>query len=521
MHETHSAAHTGEIPQTVNVNHPQQPATSPIPLVNTGEPTAAVETNAEPHDKLARADFLLLAVMVVAAFVLILNETLLGVALPVLMSELHVSATTAQWSSTGFMLTMAVVTPASGFIISRFSIRNVFMGAMAVFSLGALLAGVAPSFGFLLAGRILQAMGTGIIMPLLMTTMMRLVPPAKIGRAMGLIGMVISAAPAMGPTVSGLILGVASWHWLFLSVLPIGLLALVVGIRLAPNTIPEGGENQRLDVLSMILSTIGFGGLVLGLSSLGGGSSHGGSSLNVNPWATIIVSALILVVFVMRQLKLQKGSSPFMDLRVFTHFPFVLSVLMSSVAMSVLLGSSVLLPLYTVNVLGLDSLQTGLLLLPGGILSALLSPVVGNLADRFPAYKLVIPGALLFAGSIWLMTFFDENTSTGFVLMVYVVLSGVLPFMTTPMMGLGLGSLPANLYSYGSSAMTTVQQVGSAAATAIFVALMGIGAAWYGGEGKEALAAGVHLAFTVAACISLAAIVVAFLIPRKKVASAH
>lgn len=453
--------------------------------------------------------------MVIAAFILILNETLLGVALPVLMEDLHIPATTAQWSSTGFMLTMAVVTPASGFIISRFSIRTVFVGAMTVFSAGALMAGIAPTFSLLLVGRILQAMGTGIIMPLLMTTMMRLVPPAKIGRAMGL-GMVISAAPALGPTVSGVILGFASWHWLFLSVLPIGLVALIVGARLAPTSLPEGGADQQLDVLSMVLSTIGFGGLVLGLSTLGAGSEHGGSELPVSPWIIVAVAAIVLAVFVARQLQLQKGGSPFMDLRVFTYFPFVLTVLMSSVAMGVLLGSSVMLPMYTLNVLGLDALAAGLLLLPGGILSALMSPLVGNLSDKFQPRMLVLPGAVLFSASIWMMTFFDEHTHRWFVLCVYLVVSLTVPFLNTPLMGVGLGALPQRLYSYGSSALTTVQQVASAAATALFIALMGVGMTAHGGSGKEAFAAGVHLAFLVAAFISLAAIVVAVLVPRKK-----
>lgn len=513
MHETHSSS--GDLPE---VEHPLPAVTAPVPIVSPLDPP---QGKARPaSDKLDRADFLLLMVMVIAAFILILNETLLGVALPVLMKDLQVAASTAQWSSTGFMLTMAVVTPASGFIISRFSIRKVFVGAMAVFSLGSLVAGLAPTFSLLLVGRILQAMGTGIIMPLLMTTMMRLVPPSRIGRAMGLIGMVISAAPAMGPTVSGLILGIGTWHWLFLSVLPIGLLALIVGLKLAPNSLPEGGENQRLDLLSMLLSTLGFGGLVLGLSSLGGHSGESGG-LSFNPWVLTGVSTLILVIFVIRQLSLQKTGSPFMDLRVFTYFPFVLTVLMTSVAMGVLLGSSVLLPLYTMNVLGLDSLKTGLLLLPGGILSALMSPVVGNLADKFRPHFLVIPGAILFAASIWLLTLFDQNTSPMFVLAVYLLMSAVIPFMSTPMMGLGLGALPKHLYSYGSSAMTTVQQVCSAAATAIFVALMGIGIARHGGGGVEAQAAGVHLAFTVAASIALSAIVIALLIPRKASASAH
>lgn len=200
-------------------------------------------TGALPAARLDRTDFLLLAVMVVAAFVLILNETLLGVALPSIMADLHVSASLGQWSSTAFMLTMAVVTPASGFILSRFSIRQVFSGAMIPFAIGTLVAALAPSFGFLLLGRVLQAGGTGVIMPLLMTTMLRLVPLQMRGKAMGIIGMVISAAPAMGPTVSGLILSVGSWRLLFWMVFPIGLIALLIGFKLAPAT-RDAGDSQ-------------------------------------------------------------------------------------------------------------------------------------------------------------------------------------------------------------------------------------------------------------------------------------
>ncbi len=471
----------------------------------------------EAASALERSDFLLLAVMVVSAFILILNETLLGVALPSLIQHFQISPATAQWSSAGFMLTMAVVTPASGFIISRFSVRTVFTAAMTVFSLGSLLAGLAPAFGVLMIGRILQASGTGVIMPLLMTTMMRLVPPAKIGRAMGLIGMVISAAPALGPTTSGLILGIASWHWLFLSVLPIGLLALIIGSFFAPTTLPEGGANQKLDIYSVILSTLGFGGLVMGLSSLGGGSEHGAGSLPISPWLVIALAVLVLAVFMWRQLNLQRQDrSPFMDLRVFKFRPFILTVLMSSVAMGVLLGSSVLLPLYTSRVLGMDALHTGLMLLPGGILSALLSPLVGNLSDRLGPRALVIPGALAFSGSIWLMTFFGQETSPTYIVLTYLLLSTSVPFLNTPMMGLGLGSLPKHLYSYGSSALTTIQQVASAAATAVFVALMAIGSAASGQQGPPAQAAGVHLALLLAAFLSLGAVALALILPKSK-----
>lgn len=467
--------------------------------------------------KLEKSEFLLLAIMVIAGFVLILNETLLGVALPEIMDDLNITASTAQWTSTGFMLTMAVVTPASGFIISRFSIRTVFVGAMLVFSLGTLVAATAPGIGMLLAGRVLQASGTGVMMPLLMTTMMRMVAPSKIGQAMGIIGMVISAAPAMGPTVSGLILGMGTWRWLFWLVLPIGIIALLIGMKLAPADAP-GASNQKLDVLSMVLSTLGFGGLVLGLSSMGGDSAHGGANLPVNPWVVVIAAAALIAVFVWRQLQLQ-DRGPFMDMRIFRSRPFTLTVIMSSIGMGVMLGSSILIPLYTANVLGISALQTGLMLLPGGVLMAVLSPFVGRMSDRFGARTLVLPGAVLFSASIWLMSTFSASTPQWYIIATYMLMTFALPFINTPMMGLGLGSLPRELTAFGSSAMTTFQQVSGAAATAVFVALMGVGAASHGGEGTDAYMAGVHLAFLVAAFLSIGSVLVAVFVPAGKPAS--
>lgn len=489
------------------------PETGAQKAVNSAPPTASMPV----ARKLEKAEFLLLAIMVIAGFVLILNETLLGVALPEIMRDLNITASTAQWTSTGFMLTMAVVTPASGFIISRFSIRTVFMGAMLLFSLGTLVAATAPGIGMLLTGRVLQASGTGVMMPLLMTTMMRMVAPSKIGQAMGIIGMVISVAPAMGPTVSGLVLGVGTWRWLFWLVLPIGIAALLVGMKLAPADAPTG-SNQKLDALSMLLSTLGFGGLVLGLSSMGGSSAHGGAHLPVNPWVIVISAAIILAIFVWRQLKLQ-DRGPFMDMRIFRSRPFTLTVLMTSIGMGVMLGTSILIPLYTANVLGVSALQTGLMLLPGGVLMAVLSPLVGRMSDRFGARALVLPGAVLLAGSIWLMSTFSQTTPQWYIIATYVLMTFSLPFINTPMMGLGLGSLSGELTAFGSSAMTTFQQVSGAASTALFVALMGIGSAAHGGTGVEAYMAGVHLAFLVAAFMSLTSIVVALLLPAGKQAA--
>lgn len=207
------------------------------------------------RDRLAPGDATVIGLLLVSAFVVILNETIMGVALPRLMADLGITAATGQWLTTGFMLTMAVVIPATGFIMERFRLRQVFVAAMGLFSLGTAIAAVAPGFELLLVGRVVQASGTAVMMPLLMTTAMTLVPPASRGKTMGMISVVISVAPAIGPTISGIILNSLSWRWMFIIVLPIALLALAAGTWKVRNV--TAPRHARLDVLSLVLSAVG------------------------------------------------------------------------------------------------------------------------------------------------------------------------------------------------------------------------------------------------------------------------
>ena len=226
---------------------------------------------AEPNDPNSRVfgprEQLAVWLLLGSAFVVILNETIMGVALPELMHTLDISASEGQWLTTAFLLTMSVVIPITGMLIQRVGTRALFIVAMSLFSIGTLIAAVAPGLPVLLVGRVVQACGTAIMMPLLMTTVVTLVPPSQRGRLMGRISIVMSVAPALGPTVSGLILEVLSWRWLFLLVLPIALFALVLGGIRMPNV----GVRKRtsIDLLSVLLSVLGFGGLVYGLSEVG------------------------------------------------------------------------------------------------------------------------------------------------------------------------------------------------------------------------------------------------------------
>jgi len=460
-------------------------------------------------------DRTVITVLLVSAFVVILNETIMGVALPVLMDDLGVDASTGQWLTAGFLLTMSVVIPVTGFLIRRIGTRPLFGVAMSLFTAGTLTGALAPGFAVLLAARVVQASGTAIMMPLLMTTVMTLVPPARRGAVMGNISIVIAVAPAVGPTVSGVVLSLLGWRGMFWVVLPIAAAALVVGLRL----ISDVGERTHapVDVLSVVLSVLGFGGLVYGLSAFG---HEAGGEAALPTWVPFAVGAVGLAAFVARQLVLQRTDRALLDLRTFRAGTFTAASVLMMLMMATLLGTVVLLPIYMQSVQGLDPLATGLLLLPGGLLMGLLGPVVGRLYDRVGARALAVPGAVATSAALWLTTLFAADSSPWLVLAFHLVLSVGLAFIFTPLFTAGLGSLTPNLYAYGSAIFGTTQQLAGAAGVALLVSVLSVrssGLAAAGAPLVEQTAGGVHAAFLVAAGVSLLAIPLAFLIRTPEV----
>lgn len=459
-------------------------------------------------------DRLVISILLISTFVVILNETIMAVALPRLMADLGVTASAAQWLSTAFMLTMAVVIPVTGFLIQRMHTRPVFIMAMTAFSTGTLICALAPALEMLIFGRVVQAVGTAIMMPLLMTTVMTLVPPAARGATMGKLSIVISVAPAIGPTISGIILNFLEWRWIFWIVLPIAVATLLIGARRIPNV--SEPRYAPVDVLSVPLAAIAFGGLVYGLNSLGEGAGHQGP---VSGETAVILGVATMIVFVLRQLYLQKSDRALLDLRTFRSPIFCVSIIMMAVCMMALLGVMILLPIYTQNVLDLTALQTGLLLLPGGLVMGLMAPTVGGLYDRHGARVLIVPGAIVMTGVLsWLATL-TQDTPWFSVLAAHLVLSVALGLLFTPLFTASLSAVPAQLYSHGSAILGTVQQVAGAAGTALFVALMSLQSASLaqgGAEVHSALAAGVRLAFLWGAGISVLAILSAFFIRRPR-----
>ena len=443
-----------------------------------------------------------ITVLLVSAFVVILNETIMSVALPVLMADLGVSASVGQWLTAGFLLTMSVVIPITGFLIRRYRTRTLFGVAMGLFSAGTLIAALAPGFPVLLAARVVQAGGTAIMMPLLMTTVMTLVPPSRRGVMMGNISIVISVAPAIGPAVSGLVLSVLGWRFLFWLVLPIALTALAVGLR----RITDVGEPAalRIDVVSVLLSVFGFGGLVYGLSSVGQ-ETGGGPTVTLVAFGVGVVG---IVAFVARQLVLQRTDRALLDLRTLRFPIFTIASGVMMIMFALLLGTAVLLPIFTQEVQGMTPLATGLLLLPGGLLMGLLGPVVGRLYDRFGARVPLIPGTVATCLALWSTTFFGPDSSAVQVLVFHLLLMLGLAFAFTPLFTAGLGALPPRLYSYGSAIFGATQQLAGAAGVALLVSVYSVRAAsLVDASDVERIAGGMHVAFLVAAFLSVVAVV--------------
>ncbi|HCS61058.1 MAG TPA: MFS transporter [Microbacterium sp.] len=408
------------------------------------------------------SDMRVIWLLLVAAFVAILNETTMGIAIPHLNTDLGIPPELGQWLTSAFMLTMAIVIPTTGFLLQRFTTRQVFIAAMTSFSIGTLVALIAPGFEVLLAGRVIQAGGTGIMMPLLMTTIMNVVPPRSRGRMMGRVGLVISLAPAIGPTLAGAVLEAFNWRVLFAIVLPIAIIALAMGVKWMTNL----GETKKapIDVLSIVLSAFGFGGIVYGLSQFGGEAESNGTTIGV---ISLAVGAVALALFVWRQIVLQRIDDALLDLRVFRSRNYTIGVIVMGILALSMFGTLVLLPQYLQNVAGLDAFQSGLILLPGAVLMGLLGPLMGRVYDARGTRTLLVPGTIMVSAALFFYSTVGDHTAWWMLMIAQTVISVGLAMSFTPLFSASLGSLRRHLYSHGSAALNTIQQVAGAAGVAL------------------------------------------------------
>lgn len=446
--------------------------------------------------------------MIVGTFVAILNQTLLATALPHIMRSLRITADEAQWLTSVYMLINAIVIPNTAFLMKRFSMRRLYAYSMGFFSVGTLLAGLSPNFYILLLARILQAIGGGVMVPFMQTVFLILYPKEKRGSVMGIVGLVISFAPAIGPTLSGWIIDRLPWNALFFLILPIAVLVLIVGIFVIgerPQT-----EKSKIDIPSVILSSFGFGGIMYAINSAGDGGLT-----RIPGILSFIVGAVCLFLFVRRQLKL---SRPMLEFRVFRNRTFTLTTIISMISFGMMVGFEVLMPLYIQSVREMSALVSGLILLPGALLTALLSPVSGSLYDRFGARPLLIIGDAVMSAMSVCFIFIGANTSIAWIVTLYALRMIGISVITTPAMTAGVNALSDDLIAHATAVYNTFRQIGGSLGTVLLVAVMTAGT----NQSLKAMAPisaqirGLQIAFLAATILSFVGVAFSFGIKSRK-----
>lgn len=406
--------------------------------------------------------FMISAIFLLGAFVSFFNETSLTTALPTIMRDLHITASQGQWLTTIFMLVAGIMIPATPFLVKRLSTRGIFLLSIGSFAIGTALGAYSTTFGMLLTARIVQAFGAGIILPAMQTIFLTIFPKEKRGLAMGLMGIVIGVAPAIGPTLSGWILLHFSWNDLFVLVLPIVIIDLILGLIFLQNV--SEAEKSKLDILSAVTSALGFGLLLLGFSNAG---TDGWSSINVI--LPIIISIFALAIFIWRQLTLDE---PFLDLSVFKNKVFTSSTIIIMILFGGFLASEVLLPIYIQEVRGYSAFDSGLTLLPGTIVMLIVSPISGMLFDKIGAKLLGILGLILMTGGTFAYSFLTANTSIILISAIYAVRLMGLALAMMPITTSGLNAIDNSLQSHGTATSSALRQISSSIVTALLVTIM-------------------------------------------------
>ena len=418
---------------------------------------AIVDAHGKPFNR-----NLLVLVLLVGTFCTVLNGTILTTAFPTLMKEFSVSTSAVQWLTTGFLMVNGIMIPVTAWLSNNFSTKVLYIIAMSTFLVGTIMCFTAPNFGTILAGRLVQAVGVGITMPLMQVVMLSIFPANQRGAAMGLGGLVIGLAPAIGPTLSGFIIDNWSWRDLFGMIIPIVVLVLILAFIFMRPVIQT--HRTKLDVLSLIESTIGFGAILYGFSSVG--DDGWGSPVVIG---SITAGVIFILLFGYRQLHMDK---PFLELRVFKEKKFAIAAALSSVTNMAMVGVEMVLPLYLQIVKGMSAFHSGLTLLPGALMIGVMSPITGNAFDKFGPKDLARMGMFLLTAGTIPFLFLTKSTPVLDIVILYMIRMFGISMVLMPVTTDGMNALPFDLMSHGTAVNNTVRQVFSSMGTAILVSVL-------------------------------------------------
>ena len=401
-------------------------------------------------------------ILLLSAFFAMLNETSVNVAMSNFMGIFGVSVSTVQWLTSGFMLTMTIVVPITAFIIGRFSTRRIYFFNMALLIAGSVIAGLSPNFWVLLAGRLIQAVGTCSLMSLLMNTVLILTPPAQRGAAMGLVGLVNLFAPAISPTLAGIVVQTIGWRWLFLGLTPLFAALTLMALPLLTNITEP--QKDSIDLPSILLSVMAFGGILYGIIYIGEQPAK-----DLRAFFPLFIGAIGLALFAWRQFSIPK---PLLDLRVFKYPMFTLGMAMMVICTMSIFGIVLLSPMFLQQGLGLSVFAAGMILLPGGLLNGVLSLVAGRLYDKIGPKALITIGVLAAILVAFGFSSISATIGIGLFIALHCAFLVAITLINTPAQTNGLNQLPKNLYAHGTAIMITLMQLAGGLGTAIFVTIM-------------------------------------------------
>lgn len=404
----------------------------------------------------------ILAALLFGMFIAILNQTLLNVALPKINTEFNISASTGQWLMTGFMLVNGILIPITAYLFNKYSYRKLFLVALVLFTIGSLICAISMNFPIMMVGRVLQAIGAGVLMPLGSIVIITIYPPEKRGAAMGTMGIAMILAPAIGPTLSGYIVQNYHWNVMFYGMFIIGIIAILIGFvwfKLYQYT-----TNRKADIPGIIFSTIGFGALLYGFSEAG---NKGWGSVEIE--TMFAIGIIFIILFVIRELRMK---SPMLNLEVLKFPTFTLTTIINMVVMLSLYGGMILLPIYLQNLRGFSALDSGLLLLPGSLIMGLLGPFAGKLLDTIGLKPLAIFGIAVMTYATWELTKLNMDTPYMTIMGIYVLRSFGMAFIMMPMVTAAINALPGRLASHGNAFLNTMRQLAGSIGTAILVTVM-------------------------------------------------
>lgn len=404
----------------------------------------------------------ILAALLFGMFIAILNQTLLNVALPKINTEFNISASTGQWLMTGFMLVNGILIPITAYLFNKYSYRKLFLVALVLFTIGSLICAISMNFPIMMVGRVLQAIGAGVLMPLGSIVIITIYPPEKRGAAMGTMGIAMILAPAIGPTLSGYIVQNYHWNVMFYGMFIIGIIAILIGFvwfKLYQYT-----TNPKADIPGIIFSTIGFGALLYGFSEAG---NKGWGSVEIE--TMFAIGIIFIILFVIRELRMK---SPMLNLEVLKFPTFTLTTIINMVVMLSLYGGMILLPIYLQNLRGFSALDSGLLLLPGSLIMGLLGPFAGKFLDTIGLKPLAIFGIAVMTYATWELTKLNMDTPYMTIMGIYVLRSFGMAFIMMPMVTAAINALPGRLASHGNAFLNTMRQLAGSIGTAILVTVM-------------------------------------------------